>query len=103
MSLKEGDYEHAAELLGRARKAPTPPEECPELAVISLVSFFVLRSSTTGPTLFERCLDGTLMDLLSPFKSVFNNVCRPWETSAMEQCSVGMQKRQLHATLLHCH
>ena len=37
MSLKEGDHERAAELLGRAGDAVIP-ENCPELVVILLVS-----------------------------------------------------------------
>ena len=73
--MKEGDYEGAIKLFKRAHLQPFSQTR-PHLKTISLVSDPTLLWSKL--ILFERYLDGSSMDLLSPSEDNYAKHCLPW-------------------------
>ena len=64
--LTAGDNKRARVLLARAREAISLQKKSSPGSNLACKLFF-LTSSANAPTLFERSLDGTLIDLLSKF------------------------------------
>lgn len=75
--MKEGDYEGAIKLFERAQFQSAASQTSPHLVTIALVSDHAPTPLYCMLIMFERCLDGNPMDLLSQFEDNYAKRCMP--------------------------